>query len=113
MILRRIFICTAISLTVKNNYFGRNLDYEHNFGEKIVITPRKYEFKFRNGSTNNNHYAIIGMALPMDSYPLYFDASNEMGLSMAGLNFPDNAYYNHEIFDKENIASLFSTLNVV
>lgn len=98
-------MCTVISVTVRDNYFGRNLDYEHTFGEKIVITPRKYEFKFRNGKTNNKHYAIIGMALPMDSYPLYFDASNEMGLSMAGLNFPDNAHYNKAVSEKENIAS--------
>lgn len=98
-------MCTAISVTVKDNYFGRNLDYEHDFGEKITITPRNYEFKFRNNKVVKKHYAIIGMALPMDFYPLYFDASNEMGLSMAGLNFPQFACYNDETADKENVAS--------
>ena len=98
-------MCTAISVTVKDNYFGRNLDYEHSFGEKITITPRNYEFTFRNGTAVKNHYAIIGMALPVDGYPLYFDASNEKGLSMAGLNFPDNAQYNECVQDKENVAS--------
>ena len=105
LIIGRDFMCTAISVTVNDNYFGRNLDFEHSFGEKITITPRNYKFKFRNGNVINNHYAIIGMALPMDFYPLYFDASNEMGVSMAGLNFPQFACYNDETVDKENIAS--------
>lgn len=98
-------MCTAISVTVKDNYFGRNLDYEHDFGEKITITPRNYEFHFRNGKSIKKHYAMIGMALVVDDYPLYFDASNEIGLSMAGLNFPSFAVYNAEKENKENVAS--------
>ena len=42
-------MCTAINVTVGNDYFGRNLDYEYDFGEKIVITPRNYPIHFRNG----------------------------------------------------------------
>lgn len=95
-------MCTAICY---KNYFGRNLDYEHTFGEKVVITPRNYPIKFRNGEEYSNHYAITGMALAMNDYPLYFDATNEMGLSIAGLNFPDNAVYNGEIENKENVTS--------
>ncbi len=98
-------MCTAISLTVNDNYFGRNLDYDHTFGEKVVITPRIYPFTFRNGKCIKAHHAIIGMALPMNNYPLYFDATNEKGLSMAGLNFPENACYNKKSNDKENLAS--------
>lgn len=98
-------MCTAVSVTIKDNYFGRNLDYEHGFGEKITITPRKYPFNFRNGNALENHYAIIGMALPRNNYPLYFDASNEMGLSAAGLNFPGNAHYMDKANGEDNIAS--------
>ncbi len=98
-------MCTAISVTVKDNYFGRNLDYEHNFGEKITIAPRNYCFSFRNGRKIQNHYAIIGMALPLAGYPLYFEGTNEMGLSMAGLNFPDNAKYMDRTDDRDNVAS--------
>lgn len=98
-------MCTAISFKVNNHYFGRNLDYEYPFGEKIVITPRNYNFRFRNGAEAKKHYAIIGMALPMNNYPLYFDATNEKGLSVAGLNFPDNACYNKKMSDKTNVAS--------
>ena len=98
-------MCTAISVTVEDNYFGRNLDYEHDFGEKITITPRNYCFNFTNGRTIKNHHSIIGTALSFDGYPLYFDATNEKGLSMAGLNFFDNAKYLKKQNDKENIAS--------
>ena len=40
-------MCTAINFKTKNMYFGRTLDYEFSYGEKITITPREYEFKFR------------------------------------------------------------------
>ncbi|MBR5479451.1 MAG: choloylglycine hydrolase [Clostridia bacterium] len=94
-------MCTAINLSAGDNYFGRNLDYEHDFGEKIVITPRNYKFRF----CDKTHYAMIGMALPHGGYPLYFDATNEAGLSMAGLNFPDYAEYFDKDEGKTNIAS--------
>lgn len=98
-------MCTAISICQNKHYFGRNLDYEHTFGEKVVITPRMYKFTFRNGRETIKHPAIIGMALPYRNYPLYFDAMNEHGLAMAGLNFPLYAQYNLNVKDKENIAS--------
>ena len=98
-------MCTAVSIVVGDHYFGRNLDYEHDFGEKIVITPKKYNFKFSDGQTINNHYAILGTALPYSDYPLYFDAINDKGLSMAGLNFPQYAHYNNKMEGKKNIAS--------
>ncbi len=95
-------MCTAIW---QGRYFGRNLDFEHTFGEKVTITPRNFKFSFTNGKENKNHYAIIGMALPFNDYPLYFDATNEKGLSMAGLNFPGDAVYNQRMNEKENVAS--------
>lgn len=51
-----------------------------------------------------NHFALIGMAYTQDNYPLYYDATNEHGLSMAGLNFPQNAQYFPLAADKENLA---------
>ncbi len=95
-------MCTAIW---QENYFGRNLDYEHTFGERVTITPRNFKFSFTNGKKYKNHYAIVGMALPYNNYPLYFDATNEKGLSMAGLNFPDYAVYNQRINHREHVAS--------
>ena len=91
-------MCTCITLKTKDNYFGRNLDLEYRFNEKVVITPRGYEFKLKNGDIINTKYAIIGMATVSDDYPLYAEASNEKGLSIAGLYFPKNVYY----FDNNN-----------
>lgn len=97
-------MCTAISYKTKDHYFGRNLDLEYRFDEQVTITPREYPFRYRNGSADNGHFAMIGMATIADNYPLYYDATNEYGLSMAGLNFPDNAAYNPPHSGKDNIA---------
>ncbi len=97
-------MCTASSLKTKDTYFGRTLDYESSYGEKVVITPRNYPFHFRHSALNNNHYAIIGMAHVADEYPMYYDAMNEYGLGMAGLNFVGNASYNKVDKNKENVA---------
>ena len=86
-------MCTAVTFRTKSSYFGRNLDFEHGFGESVVITPRNYPFSFRLVEDMQKHFAIIGMAVVDNRYPLYFDATNEMGLSMAGLYFPGNAVY--------------------
>lgn len=97
-------MCTAASFKNKNTYFGRTLDYEFSYGEKVTITPRNYPFEFRHLGLNNNHYAIIGMAHIHNDYPMYYDAMNEYGLGMAGLNFVGNAKYNEVIERKENVA---------
>lgn len=97
-------MCTAISYNADNHYFGRNLDLEFCYNETVTITPRNYAFKFRKTDIIKNHYAIIGVATIADVYPLYYDATNEKGLSIAGLNFPENAVYNEINDSKINIA---------
>lgn len=97
-------MCTAATYQTKDFYFGRTLDYEHSYGEKITITPRNFTFSFRKAGVLKQHYAIIGMATVAEEYPLYYDATNEKGLSMAGLNFPDNADYKPCEENKDNIA---------
>ena len=94
-------MCTAVSL---GRYFGRNLDLERSYGESVVITPRHYKFSFRTLPTSESHYAMIGMATVAEGYPLYYEATNEKGLSMAGLNFPCNAYYGAYREGKDNVA---------
>lgn len=97
-------MCTAVSFRTDNHYFGRNLDLERDYGEVITITPRHFPFEFRNHKRLDNHFAIIGTATVVSNYPLYFDGTNEHGLSMAGLNFPENARYNGIDNKKDNIA---------
>lgn len=96
-------MCTCINLKTKDFYFGRNLDLEYRFGEKVVITPRNYEFNLRKQECFKTKYAMIGMATVQDNYPLYAEACNEKGLAIAGLNFTKNAYYEEEKREKINI----------
>ena len=96
-------MCTAITFRTRDHYFGRNLDFEHGFGETVVITPRNYPIAFRKSAPMLSHYAIIGMAVVDKGYPLYFDGTNEKGLSMAGLYFPENAVYLPEKPGADNI----------
>lgn len=89
-------MCTAISYQTKDHYFGRNLDLEYSYEERVAITPRNYPFVFYRAGEMKKHYAMIGMAYVQEGYPLYYDATNEKGLSMAGLLFDGNAYYSKE-----------------
>lgn len=86
-------MCTSITMKTSDFYFGRNMDLDYSFNERIVITPRNFQLKFRKAGVLKKHYAFMGMAAVSNNYPLYADAFNEKGLCIAGLNFPDNAYY--------------------
>ena len=86
-------MCTSIAKRTHDFYFGRTMDIEYNFDESVIFTPRNYSLPFRKMSTLDRHYAILGIATVKEGYPLYADAMNERGLCIAGLNFPDNAYY--------------------
>ena len=96
-------MCTAATYKTKDFYFGRTLDYEISYGDQVVITPRNYVFDLREGGQLKSHYAMIGMACVMENYPLYYDAVNEKGLGIAGLNFVGNASYKKPVEGKDNI----------
>ena len=96
-------MCTAISLKTNDHYFGRNLDLEYSYKETVTITPRNYIFEFCKMGKMESHFAMIGMAYIADGYPLYYDATNEKGLSIAALNFPQNAHYKPFCVEKDNI----------
>lgn len=98
-------MCTSVTYHTRNSYFGRNLDYDCSYQEVITITPRHYTISLRHHEPITEHYAMIGMATVMDDYPLYYDATNEYGLSIAGLNFTGYAHYDMPIADGKNIAS--------
>lgn len=97
-------MCTAATYQTKDFYFGRTLDYDFSYGEEIVVMPRNYPLRFRAAKALESHYAIIGMAHMEGEYPLYYDAINEKGLGMAGLNFVGNAVYAKEKPGRDNVA---------
>jgi len=98
-----VIVCTAVTYKTKDFYFGRTLDYDFSYGDEVTITPRNYEFRFRHVPDMKTHYAMIGMAYNTENYPLYYEAVNEKGLCMAGLNFVGNAYYRENMDGLDNI----------
>lgn len=97
-------MCTAATYLTKDFYFGRNLDYEHGFGEQITVMPRRFPLRLRHLPDMERHYAMIGMASVQEGFPLYYDAVNEKGLCIAGLNFTDSAVYDPCAAGKANAA---------
>ena len=98
-------MCTAIRYQNKDHYFGRNLDADFSFNERVVITPRNHLFSLRNGTEFKTKFAMIGVATVLNDQPLYYEAANEKGLAVAGLNFPGNAEYLPPQPGRTNLAS--------
>lgn len=98
-------MCTAILMKNGERYFGRNLDLERGFGERLVLVPRHVPLGFRKVLHMENHFAMMGMATVVDGYPLFAEAVNEKGVAMAGLNFPQNAVFSAKSEEnKDNVA---------
>ncbi|MBQ8620064.1 MAG: choloylglycine hydrolase [Clostridia bacterium] len=97
-------MCTAVSMNLGDHYFGRNLDLEVSYQEAVVIAPRRFPLSFKCMPTLHTHLAMIGTATVSSGYPLYYDATNETGLSVAALNFPGYAHYAPPSDAKDNIA---------
>ncbi len=102
-------MCTGIRFNDKNGnfYFGRNLDWTMDYGEKVIITPRNFEYTSAFlGKMSMKAGAVIGMAIIEEEKPLYFDCVNESGLAVAGLNFPGYAAFEpSQIENKTNVAA--------
>ncbi|MDH6181995.1 choloylglycine hydrolase [Microbacteriaceae bacterium SG_E_30_P1] len=96
-------MCTGLSFTTKDHYFGRNLDLEVSYHEAVTVTPRNFPLTFRRLPPLDSHYAMVGMATSAADYPLYYDAVNEKGLGMAGLAFAGNADYKEEAKGRTNV----------
>lgn len=96
-------MCTAITYLNHDFYFGRNLDLDYHYQESVVIMPRQFPLTFRQVAPLSRHYAMIGTAYVTEGIPLYYEATNEKGLSMAGLNFVGNAVYYPITPGKDNI----------
>ena len=97
-------MCTAITYQPRELYMGRSLDYEASYGEELVVLPRRFPLRFRHGGSSEQGYAILGTAHVADGYPLYYDAVNEKGLGIAGLNFVGNARYAAPQDGRQNVA---------
>lgn len=97
-------MCTAIALTTSDHYFGRNLDLEITYDERIVLCPRAFPIPLRHLPPMTLHAAMLGMAHVQDGFPLFYDAVSEHGLAMAALNFPHFCAYHAPCRDADNVA---------
>lgn len=97
-------MCTAVSYQTDHFYFGRNLDYEISYGEQVCLMPRRFPLPLRHLPTLHTHYALLGMAHVEAGYPLFYDAVNETGLCMAGLNFSASAAYARPAAGRTNVS---------
>ncbi|MBE6769208.1 MAG: choloylglycine hydrolase family protein [Ruminococcaceae bacterium] len=91
-------MCTAIHYCPNSAFFGRTLDLHYHYKECFCIIPRNFDYGFVKNTKNS--FAVMGTAFIKDSFPLLYDAANEKGLAMAGLNFVGNAVYDT---DKERL----------
>lgn len=98
-------MCTALGIKTKNFYFGRTFDWHCSYGEQVIFMPENFPFYYRHIPEEKQGYALIGTAVNGGNYPLYYDAVNEKGLCMAGLNFPNNYFGKNPDNSKINIAS--------
>lgn len=84
-------MCTAIGWQGKHFMFGRNLDLEYGFRERVTQVARGSLLRFAAMPPARTAYAMLGMAAEEDGFPLFAEAVNERGLCAAGLYFPHSA----------------------
>lgn len=98
-------MCTSIAMRGEKLLFGRNMDIDYSFNERVIITPRSFPLSFKSSETLEKHYAFIGTGTISEEFPLYAEGMNENGLCAAALKFADFAYYNEQkVNGKINLA---------
>ena len=66
-------MCTSITYSTKDHYFGRNLDLKISYHEVVIITPQNYPFQFRRVADTPSIMHFV------NGYLLYYEATNEHG----------------------------------
>ncbi len=84
-------MCTAIGWQGRHFMFGRNLDLEYGFHERVTQVARGSLLRFAAMPPVRTAYAMLGMAAEDGGFPLFAEAVNEQGLCAAGLYFPHSA----------------------
>ncbi len=84
-------MCTAIGWQGRHFMFGRNLDLEYGFHERVTQVARGSLLRFAAMPPVRTAYAMLGMAAEDGGFPLFAEAVNECGLCAAGLYFPHSA----------------------
>ena len=98
-------MCTAIFDKKYGVFFGRTLDLECSYGERVMRVTKGDTLHFIHQGEHICKYSLIGMAYDADSQPLFYDAINDKGLCTAALNFPLYAEYQDKKEGAVNLAS--------
>ena len=98
-------MCTAIFDKKYGAFFGRTLDLECSFGEKVMRVAKGETLQFLHEGELASAHSILGMAYDADGQPLFYDAVNDRGLCAAALNFPMYAKYCAKRDGARNLAS--------
>ena len=101
-------MCTAVRVTdtAGHMFWGRNFDWNVDYGEFPVIMPKGFMVKSHFGDDYAAPHAAIGMATEYEGYPLFFNCGNDAGLAVGGLNFPGYAQFEPKpVEGKTNIAA--------
>ena len=102
-------MCTAITLQSlqKENFFGRTMDFSYPIKPGIYIIPKNYEWhSLITMKKYIDNYSFICMGQETNGILGFFDGVNEQGFAAAVLYFAGYAYYDSDINNKEQIASL-------
>lgn len=102
-------MCTAIFENKHGIFFGRTLDLECSYGEKVAGLEHGEIYPFIHMGKLECKYSILGMSLATEKQLLFYDAVNEKGLSAAALNFPGFAVY-HERKNQEIALASFEVI---
>ncbi len=96
-------MCTGLFRFGEHPLFGRNLDLGLSYGERPLFTPRGAKIPTHHEGEISPLHAMLGTGLYLFGRPLYFDAMNEKGLAVAGLNFPGYAREGKPVEGKVNL----------
>ena len=97
-------MCMCTGIWYGNRYMGRTLDWMESYGEQLVVAPRNFRLDLRFEDRLESHFAIMGMAVVSDNYPLFYEGFNEAGLGMAGLFFEEETVYHERCDEMINVA---------
>lgn len=119
---KKIFIFfTQNDTIIKNNKEEKTNVYSSNIQNKRLLlwkntrlriliwrrnnnNAKKLRNKIQTSKRNKKSLCHNRDAYVTENYPLYYDAINEKGLCIAGLNFVGNAHYNEQVENNDNIA---------
>ena len=98
-------MCTCIAMQGKCLLFGRNMDIEYSFGERVVLRPRGFRQEYKRAERCEKAYAMVGMAALESGVTVSIGAAFGSGLGNEALiHLADQAMYQVKTNGKDGFA---------